>query len=170
MISYQRIVLLVSSIALVVSLGACGFQPLYGTSTTGAHVSSQLAAITVDQQNTRTGQLIRNEILSSIGNNGTGEPTRYRLGFTSSADDADRVKTFDSDVVRKSYQLSVKYTLSDTASGKVVHKGNTFSHIPYDKTIAPFSNYQAKINATERAAKEVGNDIRTRLAAYFASK
>ena len=166
MMLYQRIIIS----ALAVSLGSCGFQPLYGTSATGSRVTNQLASINVEQQNTRTNQLIRNEIISSIGNHNGGSPTRYKLGFTSSETKNDTVTTFSSDVARKSYQLKVKYTLTDTAKGKIIHKGNTFSHVSYDKTDAPFSDYQALINAQERAAKEAGTDIRTRLAAYFASK
>jgi len=163
---YQRVI--ISLMAL--SLGACSYQPLYGTSATGAKVTSQLQSVSVEQKNDRTSQLIRNEILASTGNHDNDRPTRYRLGFKASSDDDDTVQTFNSDIVRKSYKLSVKYTLADTTSGKVVHRGNTFAHVSYDKTAAPFADYQARINAQERAAKEVGNDIRTRLAAYFASQ
>ncbi len=161
---FQKLVL----IGLAVSLGACGYQPLYGTSTAGSRASTQLSSITVEPQNTRTGQLIRNEILASIGND--GKFSKYRLAFTPTANDESTVRTFGSDVLRNSYQLSVKYTLADAASGKVVHKGNTFARVSYDKTAAPFSDYQAQINAQERAAKVVGNDIRTRLAAFFATR
>jgi len=162
---FQKLVL----IGLAVSLGACGYQPLYGTSTAGSRVSTQLSSIAVEPQNTRTGQLIRNEILASIGND-SGKFSKYRLAFTPTANDENTVRTFGSDVLRKSYQLSVKYTLADAASGKVVHKGNTFARVSYDKTAAPFADYQAQINAQERAAKVVGNDIRTRLAAFFATR
>ena len=162
---FQKTVL----IGLTIGLGACGYQPLYGTSATGSRVTSQLSSVVVEPQNTRTGQLIRNEVLSSIGNNDS-KNSMYRLAFTSSANDENTVKTFGSDTLRKSYQLNVKYTLANTSNGKIVHKGNTFAHVSYDKTAAPFSDYQAQISAQERAAKEVGNDIRTRLAAYFATK
>jgi hypothetical protein len=47
--------------------------------------------------------------------------------------------------------------------------GKTFSQVSYDRTTSDFSNVQAETNAMERAAKEIGNDIRTRLAAYFSS-
>ena len=156
-------------VAGALGLSACGYQPLYGTSATGSLVSSQLSSIAVEPQNTRTGQLIRNEILSSINNNG-GKSPRYRLSFTTSSNDASTVKSFGSDVLRNSYQLSVKYTLVENRNGKVVHKGNTFAHVSYDRTAAPFSDYQAQINAQERATKEVGSDIRTRLAAFFATQ
>ncbi len=156
-------------IGLIISLGGCGYQPLYGTSATGSRVSSQLSSVVVEPQNTRTGQLIRNEVLASIGKN-SSKFSRYRLAFTSSENDENTVKTFGSDTLRKSYRLNVKFTLANTSNGKIIHKGSTFAHVSYDNTAAPFSDYQAQISAQERAAKEVGNDIRTRLAAYFATK
>lgn len=165
MISFQKLAV----IGITIGLGACGYQPLYGTSATGSHVSSQLSSIVVEPQSTRTGQLIRNEILASIGNS-SSTYSKYQLAFTSTTNDNSTVKSFGSDVLRKSYHLSVKYTLSNSSNGKTVHKGSTFSHVSYDKTAAPFSDYQAQISAQERAAKEVGNDIRTRLAAFFATK
>ena len=160
--------LIVSGFA--IGLGSCGYQPLYGTSTNGGQLSSQLASVSVTPKKTRIGQLIRNEILSSIGNRFGNVPSRYRLGFSAKSEDENTAKTFGSDTVRKSYQLRVSYTLSEIPTGKIINKGNTFAHVSYDKTTASFSDYQAKINAQERAAKEIGNDIRTRLAAFFASR
>ncbi len=46
----------------------------------------------------------------------------------------------------------------------------TFSQVSFDRTTADFSNLQAETDAMERAAREIGNDIRTRLAAYFATR
>ena len=63
----------------------------------------------------------------------------------------------------------MSFTLSDTSGGKIVLKGQTFADISFDETVAAFSDYQAKINAEEKAAKQVGSDIHTRLAVYFAS-
>ncbi len=149
-------------------LTACGYKPLYGVDSSGRNISSKLNAISVDPQSNRQDQLIRNEILSSIGSN-SNSPI-YSLSFKSNANDADTVQAFNADTLRKSYQLNVKFDLVRKANGKSVLKGTTFAHVSYDKTAAPFSDYQAKISAQERAAKQVGSDIRTRLAAYFASR
>ena len=148
-------------------LAACGYKPLYGVDSNGTNVSSKLSQISVDAQSNRQDQLIRNEIISSIGSNNNA-PT-YSLSFTSNANDADTVQAFNADTLRRSYQLNVKFDLVRKANGKSVLKGTTFANVSYDKTAAAFSDYQAKISAQERAAKQVGNDIRTRLAAYFAS-
>ncbi len=146
---------------------SCGYKPLYGVDSTGRGISTKLSSISVDAQSNRQNQLIRNEILSSIGANNSSPA--YSLSFTSNANDSDTVQAFNADTLRKSYQLNVKFDLVRKSNGKSVLKGTTFANVSYDKTAAPFSDYQAKISAQERAAKQVGNDIRTRLAAYFAS-
>lgn len=158
-----NIIILISCL----SIAGCGYKPLYGVDSNGRKASSKLAEISVDAQTNRQDQLIRNEILSSIGANNNSP--QYSLSFSSNANDADSVQAFNADTLRKSYQLNVKFDLIRKNNGKSVLKGTTFAHVSYDKTAAPFSDYQAKISAQERAAKQVGNDIRTRLAAYFAS-
>ena len=47
--------------------------------------------------------------------------------------------------------------------------GRAFSRVPYDRVDATFSNVQARVNAEELAAKQVGQEVRTRLAAFLAT-
>jgi LPS-assembly lipoprotein len=151
-------------------LAGCGFSPLYGTSgLASASVSQRLAGVAVPEQTTRVGQLIRNEILSAIAPAGTVAGTEYRLDMTPTTNDESTVEAQNTDVLRRSYRLSVEFELIEAASGKQVYSGKTFSYVSYDRTGAPFANQQARVNAEERAAQEVGLDIRTRLAAYFAA-
>jgi LPS-assembly lipoprotein len=58
----------------------------------------------------------------------------------------------------------------ERSSGNVVNDGKTFSQASFDVIRQPFADLQAETNATERAVREVSADIRTRLAAYFASQ
>ncbi|MEM9471423.1 MAG: hypothetical protein AAGA00_05660, partial [Pseudomonadota bacterium] len=69
------------SFALVglLALSACGYQPLYGTNEDGSSVSQKLAEVSVSQQSTRVGQLVRNEIVRSTRPAGTQAPDRYYL-------------------------------------------------------------------------------------------
>lgn len=155
---------------LAATLAACGFQPLYGTSgLEGASVSTRLSSVSVPEQTTRVGQLVRNEILSAIAPAGAANGDDYRLDLFPETSDDVAVEAQNTDVLRRSYRLSVAFDLVDTTTGKPVYSGKTFSHVSYDRTGAPFANLQARTNAEERAAREVGIDIRTRLAAYFAT-
>ena len=53
--------------------------------------------------------------------------------------------------------------------GKTIYRGKTFSNVSYDDVGQSFADLQAKTNAVERGAHEIALDIRTRLAAHFAS-
>jgi len=152
---------------LALALGACGFRPLYGTPDYGPSVSAQLAAVDVEEQHTRIGQLVRNEIVAGISPAGGGSEGSYRLILHPVADDVVAIEGSDTDAVRRTFKLIVEFQLIDTGAGKQVYAGKTFSHVSYDRVVAPVANLQAEINAQERAAKEVGTDIRLRVAAFF---
>lgn len=159
-----------SAISAMLFLTACGFQPLYGTREAGLDVPGQLSAIAIDNPTDRTTQLIRNHFISTTRTRGSNTNTRYKLSiFPRSQNDA-AIRGFNTDVLRKSYHLNAKYTLADLASGKTILKGSTFSRVHFDTTAAPFSDYRAKADAQERAAREIADNIRTRIAAYFSAK
>ena len=149
-------------------LSACGFEPLYGTTPVGSSTARELSRITVEEQKTRLGQLVRNKLLSSMSPGGTVEE-HYRLRLVATSETETAVDDADDLVRRAVLKVDVAYELSDPASARVLHTGKTFSRIAYDRNDADYSNVQAETNAMEKAADEVGTDIRTRLAAYFAS-
>ena len=149
-------------------LSACGFEPLYGTTAEGSGVAAELSAIEIEEQDNRMGQLIRNDLLSSFAS-GNPQASRYRLQFTAIAGSQALIENDNKDTRRFSYRVNVNYRLIDEKTGNELSAGKTFSQVSYDRTTSDFSNVQAETNAMERAAKEIGNDIRTRLAAYFSS-
>jgi LPS-assembly lipoprotein len=55
-----------------------------------------------------------------------------------------------------------------TALQQTVFSGQAFSRVPYDRLNASFSNVQARVNAEEQAAQQVGQEMKTRLAAFLA--
>ena len=128
---------------------ACGFQPLHGN---GSESAVNLSQVTIPEQLDRTGQLIRNEILQ-LSRSST-KSAIYRLDFTKKENESSLIVSSNTGVNRKSLQLSVDYALVRLSDGKVVHKGSTFSNVAFDRSSIPFADYQAKIDATERAAKE----------------
>jgi LPS-assembly lipoprotein len=166
--SYTRFALSQIVLTLALAVSACGFQPLYGTSPTGSNVAAQLSAIEIDEQDNRLGQLIRNDLLSSFAG-GDPQASHYRLQFVAVAGSQTLIDQSNEDTRRFSYRVHVNYRLIEERTGKELSAGKTFSQVSYDKTTSDFSNVQAETNAMERAAKEIGNDIRTRLAAYFSS-
>ena len=159
------------SFALVGLLGlsACGYQPLYATNEDGSSVSQKLAEVSVAQQSDRVSQLVRNEIVSSTRPVGTQAQDRYYLKLQAKGDAQTLIDTQDTVHRRLAYNLTTKFQLVDAATSNVVFSGQAFSRVPYDRLDASFANVQARVNAEEQAAKQVGQEVRTRLAAFLAT-
>ena len=124
-----------------------------------APLTAALNGVAVDQQKTRVGQLIRNEFLADVPP-GQGV-SNWRLEIEPEAREINEIEAPNTDVLRKTYRLNVTFRLSDNRTGKPVYSGKTFSYVSYDRVSSPLANVQAATNAEERAAREVGTDIRT---------
>lgn len=155
-------------LAVLLLLTACGsYRPLYGTTANGGSVVAELSGMAVNEQNTRAGQLVRNDILSGINADGT---VRYQLRLSPTENTIGISSLAGTNTKRLKYVLSVAFELVDLKSGALVKQGTSFSNISYDTVREPIADLQAASNARERAAKEIGQDLRLRLAAALSSK
>jgi LPS-assembly lipoprotein len=153
-------------------LGGCAMRPLYGTSSAeyGVGVPQALESVTIPEAETRLGQLIRNDLISGFRPAGTDAPDRYKLVINSRSREENAVEEEDSHIARRTVRVNAAFILTELSSGKAVYSGRTFSVVSYDRTGQGFADLQAETNAMERAAKVVSTDIRTRVAAYFATQ
>lgn len=164
--TFSRIVL----VAAALGLAGCGFSPLYGTTDAGSPVALKLASISVAEQDSRLGQLVRNEIVSGISPAGSVGSNAYRLELTAVGSENLAIGAVDTESLRKHYRVNVSFVLYDSSTDKSVYSGKTFSQVSYDRIDAPVANLQAQVDAQERAAAETGSDIRTRLAAFMSTQ
>jgi LPS-assembly lipoprotein len=150
-------------------LGGCAMRPLYGTASAEGSVPAALESVMIPEADNRLGQLIRNELISSMRPAGSGAPDRYTLVINSRQREENAVEEEDSHIARRTVRVNAAFVLKDISSGKPVFQGKTFSVVSYDRTGQSFADLQAFNDAVERAAKVVSDDIRTRVAAYFAT-
>ncbi len=150
-----------------VTLGGCSYRPLYGSSADNAGVAATLSSIAIPEAKTRAGQLIRNDLISGMQ---PGGQERYTLLLEPEVRNNQIIDKVQPAATRQSVHISVTYNLVDRQSGNSVTSGKTFSQASFDIIRQPVADMQAETDATERAAHEVANDIRTRLATYFASR
>lgn len=154
-------------------LQACNnLRPLYGTNGVEeqSSVVTELSNVEIPQPKNRLQQLIRNNLISSMSPPGREGDGRYTLVIVPASDEFDLVIQRNTDVSRRSYRLKVAFSLRDGTSGRKIYSGSTFSEVSYDKITSEFANLQARNNAEERASRQVSQDIRTRLAAFFATR
>ncbi len=161
------------ALAALFGLQACNnLRPLYGTNGVEeqSSVVTELSNVQIPQPQNRIQQLIRNNLISTMSPPGQEGDGRYTLVLVPQSDEFDLVIERNTDVSRRSYRLKVAFSLRDSSSGRKIYSGSTVSEVSYDKITSEFANLQAKTNAEERAARQVSQDIRTRLAAYFAKR
>lgn len=159
----------VVSAGMMAMLAGCGMKPLYATDETGAGVATELSSIVIPPPQDRLGQIIRNDLLAAIRPAGTASADRFTLELVTTTRENQAAKLNNLGADRLTVVVDVSYLLVEGASGKIVDRGKTFSHVSYDETGQSFADLRARDNAYERAAHEVSQDIRSRLAAHFAS-
>ncbi|MBK8769997.1 MAG: hypothetical protein IPM06_06160 [Rhizobiales bacterium] len=151
---------------MAIALAGCGYRPLYGNNNGGPGVVQQLAEVSVEEQRTRAGQLVRNDLISAFGAGGN----RFLLKMAV-VEKTDSLSSVDGTTVdRYRYRLNVSYQLVEAGTGRAVAEGKSFTTSAYDTVQEPVSDLQAASNARERAAHELAQDLRLRISAFFATR
>ena len=147
-------------------LAACGFQPLYGT-LGGGQVKQRLAAVEVATIPGRVGQKVRNELI--FGLTGGSQPTAsdYRLEIILRESQSSSLVEITGKTTRHIYKLQAEYKLVDLASGNELFKAKATSQAPYDRVDSGFANVRARIDAENRTATIIAENIKTRVAAFL---
>lgn len=174
----RRLLRLAGVAAAGAALAGC-FQPLYGSQsfTSAPGVATALKAIDVSQiaapsgsPESRVAVELRNQLLTDLTGGGAPEPPTYRLNMKMRSERLSVIVNIHSgrpDV--ENYGLAVNYTLVDLKSGKAVFTSDTFSRVSYDipGQAQRFAAARGQRDAENRAAKEIADSIRARLASYF---
>jgi LPS-assembly lipoprotein len=161
--------LVLSLIVVAVLAGCSSYRPLYGAQSGGSAVVSSLSDVAVAEQKTRAGQLLRNELLSSISPAGTGQDNRFVLKLDVSERLTSTSRNALTNVERVRYRLSVAYELQSIAASGVLDQAKSFAEVSFDRVGEPIADIQAEQNAKSRAAAELAQDVKLRLSAYFSS-
>ena len=150
------------------SLAAC-FRPLYGPTASGERLDAVLAAIEVDPlqvpvSQERIAHYLRSELMFDLNGSGQPAPKRYKLQLAF----ADRIQSPIVDTATGRAQSAtlvgdVSYTLLD--GDRVVTRGKATASATYDRVSQRFATVRAGRDAEIRLAKELAEQIKTRLAA-----
>ena len=154
-------------LAAALSLGACGFKPLYAVGTTPDGVNTYMTQVFVEPIPGRQGVHLRNQLMDALTPEGTPSAAAYRLSIKLEDVKEGLAIQENTQITRYNYSLIAKYELRDSVSGEVLDHGTTRAIAAYNVVDSQFATQSAERDAQERAAREVGEDIRLRLGLYF---
>jgi len=160
---------LISALAAAVTLSACTIQPLYGPSLSGGSVGASLAKVSVDPVNDRVGQQVRNRLVFDLtGGSGTTEPI-YQMHLSVSSSELPLGITQVGIAPTVQVTVAVTYELKKIGSPDIIVRNTSRATATYDRVTQGFANVRAKLDAEDRAAAVVADQIRTRVAIALAT-
>ena len=164
----SRLFGVVFGLGAALSLSACGFHPLYAVGSTPDGMETYFSQVFVEPIPGRQGVHLRNQLMDALTPEGTPGSAAYKL--TIKLDDVKEGLAIqeNTQITRYNYRLTAHYELRDSVSNEVLDKGLARATAAYN--VAPdsqFATQTAERDAQERAAREVGEDIRLRLGLYF---
>ncbi|BCP55780.1 hypothetical protein K32_43970 [Kaistia sp. 32K] len=149
---------------------ACTVQPVYMPIAQGPQVAADLSAISVEDVSDRVAQEVRNNLIYGFTGGGKAAPTRYELSMRVTSAEARLGFERDETAPAYSVTVTVAYELKEISSGKVILRSLNRGVASYDRSNQAFANQRARIDAEDRAAQAVADDIQLRLSAALATR
>ncbi len=158
---------------MVLAVGGCsessgGFRPLYGSSDLGgAGANEKLASVDIAPIPGRVGQRVRNELIFESTGGGLAAPPVYRLELAIRESVTATLVQIDGNAAGQVYNLDGAYKLIRIADKTVIAEGKSYGRAGFERMTSIFANVRARENAENRAAKTMGEELRTRLLAHL---
>ena len=165
-----RFAVIAAMAALHAGCGDAGFRPMYGSAGIGgAATEAKLAQVDISTIPGRVGQQLRNEfIYQSTGGGAQSEPV-YRLEVAIRESVTSTLVQTTGDARGQVFNLDASFRLVRIADRQVVMQGTSYARAGFERFSSIFSNVRARQEAEDRAAKTVGEELRTRISAYLAT-
>jgi LPS-assembly lipoprotein len=157
-------------------LAACQVRPVYapgpGEAAGAVTPLAALGSIAIEAQTSRLGQSLVNELIFALrGGAALASPPLYKLHLivTSRLTDLAVEAGSESPAARLT-ALTVTYTLTEIASGRVIDNATLYETTSTDFSSQRYANLRADRDAEDKLARTAAADIRMRLAMALAPK
>lgn len=148
-----------------------GFRPLYASSSLGGTaVLAKMAAVEYAPIPGRVGQRLRNELIFQSTGGGTAAAPLYRLEIAVTEYTNQTLVKTDGNSLSAIYNLTANFRLIRLSDKKVLLTGTSYGRASFERNTSIFSNVRASEDAENRAAKTVGEELKSRLSAYLATE
>jgi LPS-assembly lipoprotein len=154
--------------AAALTLGGCGFHPLYGQQGPSGF-DPDLASIKVNTIPDRQGQLLAITLRDALNPRGTRVDTRYTLEVHLAAERQDIGLRSDGTASRGQITMTAKFALKQVRVEKAVLEGTTRSISSFDVLTDDYATVIAQHSAEERTLRDIGDDILTRLQLFVSN-
>ena len=165
----QRFLRLASLVAAMVLLAGCGFRPLYGPQGVDS-AANELAEIAIGQVSDRLAQNLRNDLIQRLTPFGEpGQPIFDLVINTTKLSNALAIQSH-STITRYNLLVNASFVLIDRESSQPLFRGSASAVGSYDAVRSDFATLTAEQDPARRTVREVAEEIRAQLAAFFSRR
>ena len=150
-------------------LAACTVQPLYAPTAAGTSVVATIGSVYIEPVDNQLGQELRNKLIFDL-DGGAGQPDNptYRMRLiVTSTENALGVTPIQT-APAYSITVAATYEVTSVATGQIILRSTSRANASYDRVNQAYANTRARLDAKNRAAALVADDIRIHLAAAAA--
>jgi len=153
----------------ILTLSACAFRPLYGTGPQQPQsaVVQELGLIQVALGPDRLDQIVYGNLLDLLTPYGAPQEPRYRLALNLDESKQGVALERDATISRFNLTLKAEFSLQNALTGASIFSGSVRAVSAYNVLRSEFANVIAERDARNRAARDVSDEIKTRLSVYF---
>jgi LPS-assembly lipoprotein len=149
------------ALLLMPSLTACGFKPLYAQNGLVNH----LASVEVEAPNTRLGYLLRQNLITGLGDSDAKK--QYSLEIKIDEKRYDVGLSVQGNATRFEISNVVNYVLKDSQSNTVLLTNGFVDTVTYDASENAYTGIASQQDGQARAATSIANRVQNELAVYF---
>lgn len=145
-------------------VAGCTVHPVYMPVAGNRYTAADLSSVTVGPVSGRVPQEVRNALLLGLTGGKPAPTPKYMLNIEVS--NSEERLGFVKDETAPSYQVNVKvaFEVRSIADDRVLLRSVSIGNASYDRSNQNFANERARIDAENRAADAVADEIRLRLA------
>jgi LPS-assembly lipoprotein len=154
------------------ALGGC-FRPLYGSAEfNGLQAQQGLAGVAVNIQGERLAHYLRNELEFNLrGGNPSAAPVRYTLSINAASRTGGAIIDRIAGVAESATLfIDARYVLVEPGRTTPLTEGTATVVVSYDRSLQRFANTRAARDAEIQGARQLADQIRTRVASYLATR
>ena len=159
---------LMKAIALlsVLTLVACGYQPLYGSKQQNI-AKSDLSEVTIAAVEGRLGDSVRLHLQNEMAPFGARRAALYRLHVSLDEDRIDLGVQKDRTATRFDFRIYARIQLVSLQSNTVVFEASPHTSASYDVVASDFATLMAERDAERRAAEQLSRDITLHISLFL---
>ena len=153
----------------LILLGNCGFQPLHGKQSQNNIMDNinGMPYVAVAAIPGRAGQIVRNKLLNLLHlKSAAGRPV-FKLSVSLKESREGMAFQQDDSATRFNLRLTAQFKLTDIRNGQSLLVSNARAISAYNVVRSDYANLINRRDALRRAAENVAESIRDRIAVYF---